>query len=181
MSDVFDRVVDLLHQHDLPFLLIGGVAVGQYISSRITLDLDLAMSEKQARQAKSILHGAGFTTLLEAENFIRLIPPPGQSEITDILYLSESTFALLWPARQVRNVDGRTVAIAAPEHLIRMKLHALKYGKADRVKKDVPDILDLMPLCGWTPEHPDFVEACKKHATDDLYAMLKERWRIWMK
>ena len=181
MSYVFDRVVDLLNRHDLPFLLIGGVAVGQYISTRMTLDLDLAMSEENARLALPLLRQQGFTTLSETDNFIRLNPPPGQSEITDILYLNAQTFALLWSARQMRSLAGRTVAVAAPEHLIRMKLHALKYGKADRIKKDVPDILDLMPLCGWTPEHPDFMDACKKHATDALYGMLKERWQTWMK
>jgi len=88
---------------------------------------------------------------------------------------------LLWKAREVRSVGGRSIAVACPEHLIRMKLHALRYGKADRFKKDVPDILDLMPLCGWTPKHPDFLEACKKHATDAICGIITDRWNTWKK
>lgn len=181
MSVVFNCVIDVLQKEDIPFLLIGGVAVGQYVSSRVTLDIDLAIQDTNAPRAIARLQGAGFTTLHESADFIRLHPPAGSAEVTDLLYLNEPTFRLLWQTRNQRVVSDRTIGVACPEHIIRMKLHALHYGKAERMKKDLPDILDLMPLCGWTPEHPAFLEACRKHATDAICGIVKERWQTWKK
>ena len=181
MSRTFDLVTQILQEQDTPFLLIGGVAVGNYIATRVTLDLDLAMKEEDARRVLPLLLAAGFSTLHETTNFIRLNPPAGAAEITDILYMDGATFDLLWKSRQIRTVGGRSIALAAPEHLIRMKLHALRYGRPDRINKDVPDILELMPLCGWTPEHPAFLEACTKHGNEAIRDILRERWKTWRK
>ncbi len=181
MSEVFQRAVDGLQADGVRFLLIGGVAVGQYVATRLTFDIDFAICERDAARMADVMRRASFTVLNETANFTRWNPPPGLQEVTDFLYVDERTFGLLWSGRNEREVGGRRVSVACPEHIIRMKLHALHYGKADRMKKDVPDILDLMPLCGWTPDHPDFRTACEKHAPGAVYGIIQDRWRTWRK
>lgn len=176
MNDLIQIIATNLSAKEIRFLLIGGMAVNQYNPSRQTFDLDFAIREVDAATARAQLSLAGFTVLHETNNFVRLNPPPGQNFATDLLLMDQHTFDLLWEARQTFYFADRPVATASPEHLIRMKLHAVQHGKVERQDKDIPDILLLMRHCGWAPDSEAFKAICLRHASPAVYGLIQGRW-----
>lgn len=178
MNDLLQLVHDTLQTENVRFLLVGGMAVSHYRPSRQTFDLDFAICDEDTVRVKSALEAKAFSAEVQTSNFIRM-KSASSPFLVDFLYMSRDTFEKLWAKRVQRPIAGRTFALAAPEHLIRMKLHALQHGKMERRLKDIPDILNLMELCGWTPSSADFKEVCLKHAGSALYELITERWKKW--
>lgn len=178
MNDLLQLVSDTMQELNVRFLLVGGMAVSQYRPSRQTFDLDFAIWDGDAERVQTALGAKGFSTPVQSRDFARMkhVDSPF---LVDFLYLGADTFEKLWLKRVERQISGRPFALAAPEHIIRMKLHALRHGKMDRREKDIPDILNLMELCGWTPTTADFREACLQHAGEALYGLISERWKTW--
>lgn len=176
MTDLLRQIHDALSETGARLLIVGGLAVSQYRAMRQTFDLDFAISENDAPAVIESLRRAGFIERASASAFVRM-KKPEHPFLIDLLLLEVPTFEKMWEKRCSRRIADREFAIAAPEHLIRMKLHALRYGKPSRLDKDLPDILNLMAVCGWTDRSPELREACLQHADDQIYAILVERWK----
>ena len=168
-------MADVLAETGAKALLVGGVAVGQYGASRLTFDVDVAIAERDEASISAALQQRGFTRTYRAENFARF-QPPAAGFIVDFLFLDAATFAAMWQGGVEATLADRSFRVAAPEHLICMKLHALRFGRAERLDRDVSDILHLMKKCGWTPETREFLDACSKYGTAPWGALIRERW-----
>ncbi len=176
MKDLLQMIHDALQDTGTRLLMIGGLAVSQYRAVRQTFDLDFAISQKDAPVMVQALQNVGFTEHVSTPNFVRL-KTSDHPFLVDLLFMDASTFEKLWEKRTVRRIADRDFAVAAPDHIIRMKLHAIRYGKASRIDKDLPDILNLMSVCGWTDRSPELREACLQHANENIYAIIVERWK----
>lgn len=180
MRQTLDLVFDALTESHVQALIVGGLAVNQYGVSRQTFDLDFVIEDGSAPALRQALTARNFRVLHQTNDFVRLAPPPdSHGFVVDLLFLDASTFSRMWGAATEVVLNGKSFRVAAPHHLIRMKLHALQHGVKGRLEKDLPDILGLMQACGWTPESDVFKEACRKHASESILNLIRERWSSW--
>jgi hypothetical protein len=178
MKRTLQQVAVAVRESQTRVVLVGGVAVNQHGISRQTFDIDFVIPDTEEVPLAEALQRAGFRTMHRTENFHRFRPPHPDGFIADFLFLDRCTFDQMWDLGEDVELAGCRFRVAAPEHLIRMKLHALRFGRADRMDKDLGDVLQLMRKCGWTPETPAFREACLKHGTEEAYAAVRQRWTL---
>ena len=180
MRQTLDVMFDALAESHAQAVIVGGLAVNQYGVSRQTFDLDFVIEDGSAPSLTQALAARGFHVQHQTNDFIRLAPPPNsRGFVLDLLLLDASTFSRMWGAATEVVLDGKSFRVAAPHHLIRMKLHSLQHGAKDRLEKDLPDILGLMRAYGWTPESEAFKEVCRKHASESILNLIRERWSSW--
>lgn len=178
MIHTLQAIASALRESQTRAVLIGGLAVNQYGVSRQTFDIDLVIHDTDEPRLLVPLRAAGFVTLHRTDNFHRLRPADQNGFVVDFLFLEANTFDQVWTLGEDVALAGCVFRVASPEHLIRMKLHAMRFGRADRVDKDMGDVLQLMRRSGWTPGDARFKEACLKHGTAELYDLVEQRWNL---
>ncbi|HEV7427077.1 MAG TPA: DUF6036 family nucleotidyltransferase [Thermoanaerobaculia bacterium] len=138
----FERVFRLLNEHDIRYVIVGGIAVILHGSPRLTADLDIIidLEPARARTAIDVLQRAGFVAevpvdiRLFADESVRRswiadkhmkalslhdgeMPPT----VLDILAESPIVFEDLYGRAKVVSVDEITLRIAAIPDLIALK------------------------------------------------------------
>lgn len=125
------------------FALAGGVAVATYGIQRSTLDLDLVVSGQDADAAVAALERLGFETIRRSEGFSNHLRSAGGERI-DLLFVAEPTASALFARATRQSVfDEMAVAVVHPDHLVAMKLFALKQNP-DRQAIDLEDVRALL-------------------------------------
>lgn len=171
-----ERLFTLLHERQVAYLLVGGIAMLQYVQGRNTEDIDLIMAVSDLQKLPEI------TITEQDENFAR--GTFGDLQI-DFLLTSNPLFgrvqrryATIQPFRE------RDIPCATVEGLLLLKLYALpslyRQGNFARVGLYENDIATLMH--GYQPDlAPLFEElACHLSASDvtslhDIVAEIQQR------
>ena len=60
------------------------------------------------------------------------------------------------------------------EHLIALKLHALKYNPDTRLAKDITDIVNLAGINNFALKTEKFHELCLKYASEGIYQKIMD-------
>jgi predicted nucleotidyltransferase len=138
----FERVFRLLSEHDIRYVIVGGIAVILHGSPRLTADLDIVidLEPARARTVIDVLQGAGFVAEVPvdirqfADEKVRRswiadkhmkalslhdgeMPPT----VLDILAESPIAFEDLYGRAKVVSLDEITLRIAAIPDLIALK------------------------------------------------------------
>jgi hypothetical protein len=134
--------VEVIHakaaEQGLCYLLIGGQAVNAYAEPRATLDVDLLVSKADGDAWHRLLEAEGFRCQQGAEHFAHFLPPYGVSWRLDLMFVGAATFSRLWAGSTTRDALGIELRVPSPEHLIALKLHALRHGPSDRADPGGP-------------------------------------------
>ncbi len=87
--------------------------------------------------------------------------------------MDDDTFEKM--ARRSLTVDiaGRSFRVLALEHLIAMKLHAVKAGDSHRGVKDLLDIVELVRVNGVSIDGAEFRAWCLKHGSERIYVRIR--------
>jgi len=158
----FNRVFRLLDEHEIRYVIVGGIAVIFHGSPRLTADLDIIIDLEpvKARQAIEVLQRAGFMAEIPVdirefadENVRRSwmaeknmkalslhdgeIPPT----VIDILAESPVAFEDLYERAKLISVDGMSLRIASIPDLIALKRQS---GRPE----DLSDIAELEKIDG---------------------------------
>jgi len=143
VPEAFRKIVKLLDDRRVPYLVIGGIGVSLQGEPKTTRDVDLMILLRSQRvpELAEAAKAEGFDIEPElaetqwlASGFIRLwLGPKGKQTAVDLMacnseYLREVAFR----GQQTR-FCGHRVAVASPEDLILFKLSAWR-------EKDVPDV-----------------------------------------
>lgn len=140
----FKEFLQLLHSHQVEYLLIGGYAVCYYGYPRATADMDIwiAINPENAAKIVRALQEFGFNPgdlkpdlFLKEEQIIRMGLPPMRIEI--LTTISGVTFTECYAARHVDELDGITVNLISLDHLKMNKKASGRYK----------DLNDLENLC----------------------------------
>ncbi|MFC2130751.1 nucleotidyltransferase [Bacteroidota bacterium] len=138
----FKEFLQLLTEHKVQYLLIGGYAVVFYGFPRTTGDIDIWISDKSRNIEKTIkaLKEFGFDLpelnehIFQKDKIIRMGNPPFRIELmTDI---SGVDFNECYNSRHIVNIDGQEISIISKEDLIKNKKAANRY-------KDLNDLENL--------------------------------------
>ena len=141
-----DVVQSFLGERGFRMAVIGGVALAAYGHPRLTLDLDV-VTESAAQDP--------FVAMMESRGFETLHRSPGYSNHhhaergrVDVMYVrGETCDRLFAAAKAVTGPQGRSMYVPKPEHLIAMKVQAVR-DAPERLWQDLADIGFLLRLDG---------------------------------
>lgn len=129
----------------LRFLLIGGHAVNAAGYGRVTADVDLLVLADDRETWAALLTRKGYTTFEEGETFLQLSPPAEFAAWPlDLMFVGPATFDQMLAASTTVEMEGSPVPIPSRQHLIALKLHALKIGGVERQGRDFQDVVGLL-------------------------------------
>ena len=166
-------IVDEAGAARLPFLVIGGTAVNALGHARLTLDLDLLIPRRDVERWAALLGKLGYTRNPEQIAFAQFTPPLEGMWPVDLMLVADGTFDKLSAAACAKVVNGISIQVPAPLHLIAMKLHALRHGKPEREAKDLTDIYELVQLNDIDVTSDVFRSLCESYGTTELYERIR--------
>ncbi len=154
-------------------IVIGGSAVQAYGMERMTFDCDCAIAEPDEPRLRAALARLGYVEEPPRPAFSRYHHAGGTRPVVDVMRSPAETFAKLFAESRIVVILGCRVRIAAPVHLVAMKLHALKQ-QPERVHKDWPDICHLLETfrSEWTPAELKIL--ADRYASEEFAAALHQ-------
>lgn len=128
--------------------VIGGVAVAAYGNPRMTLDLDVVTDAGVQPLLVQFLESRGYHTLHRSSGFSNHRHDEPALGRVDVMYVSGRTADLLFDgAHEVDGPGGARILVPKPEHLIAMKVHAMRHAP-ERTWQEMLDIVHLVTLPG---------------------------------
>lgn len=150
-------LLDLLSEREVDFVLVGAVAMLQYVSGRNTKDIDFIVPQSELRRCPEII------VRHQDETFCRAVF--NQSVQVDFLYTKNRLFKEVAESHsQVLQMNGRLVKCATPTGLVMLKLYAMpgliyqfQEAKIRLYENDIEGLL----TCGISDN--DVIATLKKH------------------
>ena len=139
----FKEFLQLLNDHEVKYLLVGGYAVGYHGFPRATVDMDIwvAINPKNAQKIVAVLEEFGFNfpelnadLFLERDKIVRMGVPPMRLEI--LTTVSGVEFEICYRNRIIAELDGVQIDMIGLDDLKRNKLAAGRH-------KDLSDLENL--------------------------------------
>jgi predicted nucleotidyltransferase len=138
---------DLLEQWNVSgmrCLIIGAHALSFCGVTRETADLDLLISRSDRTLWEVRLREAGYELFAGTHNFAQFSPPARGAWPVDLMLVDEETFSRMLADARTVVIAGNSLAVPAMEHLLALKLHALKHTHPRRTVKDFQDVVELI-------------------------------------
>ena len=145
--------------------VIGGVALTAYGNPRMTVDLDVVTDAAAQSVVVAFMESRGFATLHRSSGYSN--HRHTERGRVDFMYVRNSTADRLFGSlRTLPGPGGQPIPVPKPEHLVAMKVQAMK-DAPDRVLQDLVDIAYLLQ-----------VEGIDREAARDYFvrAGLEEKW-----
>lgn len=152
----------------MPFLIIGGYAVGAHGHTRATFDVDFLVRSANRDEWFARLAAAGLKLFAQTKAFAQFSQAQAGDGL-DLMFVDEATFDRMWQAAVMRDFGGTQARIPCLDHLLALKLHALKQSLAHRTAKDAEDVEILVRRNGLDLRDPRYQELFLKHGTRELY------------
>lgn len=147
-SAALDRVEGILATGPWHAAVVDGVALAAYGNPRVTLDLDIVTEAVGQPALVAGLEAAGYQTLYRSVGFSNHLHPDREWGRLDFIYVEPATAKRLFAGlRDLSGPGGRVIKVPRPEHLIAMKIQAIK-NSPDRTLQDLADIGFLLGLPG---------------------------------
>lgn len=165
----FSTIERETRQRHLPFLVIGGHAVNLYGFSRETADLDFLVCSDDRPSWITLLTDLGYRIFSDAPSFVQMVSDQEKAWPMDLMFVRPTTFKPMLDAS--RNVEfyGTKSRIPTLEHLIALKLHALKHTRSHRFLKDFLDVENLIRANHLDIKSENTRRLFEKYATLEVY------------
>jgi hypothetical protein len=171
--DIFQSLADVSRERVLEFLVIGGHAVNAYGYSRETADLDLLIRKAQRDSWLAWFQSLGYSIFHDGENFLQLVPPPEARWPVDLMLVNDESFAAMLAASRPIEQEPARPRIPSVDHLIALKLHALKHTRIHRFLKDFQDVIGLIESQKIDPDSEKLKQLFEKYGTIELYGKVR--------
>lgn len=146
-DEVLRTFAGFFEREGIRYALAGGNAVLAWGHDRLTHDADFVVDgihrPRVIRHAESL----GYRTTFASSAFSNHHHTDDALGHVDLLYVYGSTADTMFAAAEVRTAAGVALPVLQPEHIIAMKVHAMKQSPM-RVLVDSPDIAYLLTLPG---------------------------------
>jgi hypothetical protein len=137
----FEAVRACLLQAGSRVAVIGDVALSAYGHPRLTLDLDLVIDAAAQDRVVAFMESRGFVTLHRSEGYSNHRHPDRGR--VDLMYVRNTTADRLFGATtELPGPGGRPIPVPKPEHLMAMKVQAMK----DAPERALQDLIDIRYL-----------------------------------
>jgi len=171
---VFHLIAEVTKKEGLPCLLIGGYAVNYYKVSRQTGDVDFLITRKDFDKISSVLRKAGYKEMIVQDNFAQFESTRISLQDVDFMFVDEDTLDKILKDSQKIKLVKKDFLVPSLNHLIALKLHAIKGSPKLRLIKDLPDIINLIRVNKIAFEKREFKELCLKYGTEEIYNRILE-------
>ena len=128
---------------NLPFLVIGGLAVIAHGHPRTTVDLDYLARRADREAWQKVLVEYGYEAGHAHDNFTQFVSARGWIDL-DLMFVNDQTFDKMFAASELKSVGPARVRFPSLEHLLALKLHVLKQNLPHRMLGDLDDIINLV-------------------------------------
>lgn len=122
----------------LRFLVIGGYAVLVHGHSRFTNDFDMMVRRADSKAWMERIEAAGMRLFARTETFAQFSQSKGEG--LDLMFATDETFEEIWKSSIESSFDGSKARLPSLDHLLALKLHALKHTQPHRTAKDMEDV-----------------------------------------
>jgi hypothetical protein len=143
-----DGIAAFLGGAGVRFAVIGGVALAAYGHPRMTLDLDVVTEARVQDGLVAFMESQGFVTLHRSTGYSNHRHADRRRGRVDFMYVrGETSERLFEGVRELPGPGGRTIPLPRPEHLIAMKVRAMK-DAPERAWQELVDVGFLLRLDG---------------------------------
>ena len=173
MKTALDVLSQAVKAKPIRLLIIGGHAMQIYGVIRQTLDVDCLVTDKDLPALRELLAHAGYIEVSRTDNFVRFRHKSPYLMDMDLLLVDAPTFDHLHQNSREYSKDVPGLRIPALQHLIALKLHALKNAPA-RETKDLPDILELFKRNPSMLSEKELISLCKRFGPAGIMKKIKQ-------
>lgn len=148
LGEVLRHVGEHLDSQGHPWALVGGHALAAYGKARSTLDLDLLVPGEAQHPLVAFMEALGYETLHRSSGYSNHVHSDPALGRVDFIYVRGDTQREIFEGvREVAGPDGVKVLVPRVEHLIAMKVQAIK-NDPKRKFQDLADIAGLLESSG---------------------------------
>lgn len=169
---LFASIVGEAARRNLRFLVIGGHAVAHHGYLRTTEDADILVAREDRGHWLELAGQVGLTLFHDGGTFLQFKPAETAGWRLDVMLVNANTFAKMAACAGQGRLEDQPVLMPALDHLLALKLHALKHAKGIRVLKDFDDVVNLIVNNRIDVRAPSFQELVLKYGTNELYDKL---------
>jgi hypothetical protein len=145
-TKVLKQLSEFLEEKQHPYAVIGGVGLAAYGMPRATCYLDLVLDANAQAAMIQFLESLGYETLHRSTGYSNHRHAEREMGSVDVVYVRDETSRRVFDASRVlEGPGGLRVPIPSPEHLIAMKVVAMK-NDPSRTYQDMADIRFLLTL-----------------------------------
>jgi len=173
-ASVFDLVSGAATAEGVRCILIGGFAVNFYKVTRQTTDVDFLIAKEDFERMLPRLEAAGYGRFSSHENFVQLTNARQSLWDIDFMFVDMETIAKIENEGQRIHIAKNEFTVPSLNHLIALKLHAIKSNSKYRYMKDFVDIVDLIRMNELDPAQDGFAALCATHGPEGIHARILE-------
>jgi hypothetical protein len=155
---LFVQLSEAARDQGLAFLVVGGHAVIQHGFQRGTEDMDILACKDDRPRWLRLAERLGYRVFRDGGSFVQFEAADLSEWDLDVMFVAAETFARLRAEAQAARVEGVGVSVPSLQHLLSLKVYALKHGHGLRVLKDMTDVAELLavnrvdPRAAWVRE-----------------------------
>lgn len=153
----------------VPFILIGGHAIHFYGLSRQTGDLDFLVRLSDREWWQELMERFRYKAGQSDDRFARFSPPELAMWPIDFMYVDDQTFDKIYKDSVDGVVGIAELKIISADHLVALKIHALKHYQEHRFVKDYNDLVWLLRSEKTGITEDELKTLCEKYASTELY------------
>lgn len=172
--EALPKLLQAAADRKLEFLLIGGHAVAHHLYPRTTEDVDFLIPQDTKTRWLEFVIGAGLKLWHDGGNFLQLGPEHPEGWRLDLMLVQRTTYDRMREAAVSGTMVGMPVKIPSLEHLMALKLHALKHARGIRNLKDMDDLVNLVANNRVEISSESFRSLVLKYGTEDIYAKIQQ-------
>ncbi len=151
----------------LRFLIIGGWAVAAHGNPRTTFDVDFMIRRADRDAWFGRAMAGGLKLFGELRAFAQFTQPDGDG--FDLMFADDSTFGPMWEASEERTFGEVKARVPCLDHLLALKLHALRQNLSHRTSKDADDVEVLLRRHEINLRDPRYEALFLKYGTREIY------------
>jgi len=155
---VFTAILLELEKCEIPYTIIGAMALGFWGIQRATIDIDFLVKAADREKIVSLMKRFGYDHAVSgnfADQFSHVVKEMG---FVDFLYTNKEK-GIIETSRSFKGPDDTEVCVALPEDLIALKLDAVR-NNPKREFQDWADIQAVVELLGDTLDWNKIREYC---------------------
>jgi hypothetical protein len=172
--NIFQVLSGVFAKGGIVSILIGGFAVNYYKVTRQTADIDFLITKDDFEKILKLLEEKGFKKDYEQEVFARFLGEKPYLMDVDFMFVDKETLdKIVKEGRQISIAQEKFI-IPCLNHLIALKLHAIKYNPKIREYRDLPDIIELIRINKINAKDAEFKNLCLKYGTEEIYNKILE-------
>lgn len=171
---IFHLISSIVDKTKVTCVLIGGFAVNYYKVTRQTVDVDFLITKEDFEKILGLLEKEGFKKDYTQQVFVRLTADKSYLMDLDFMFVDKDTLDKIVKEAKETSIAGQKFIVPALNHLLALKLHAIKYNPKIRENKDLPDIINLIRINKLDVKNNEFRKLCLKYGTEELYRKILE-------